>query len=110
MITVPEWVQVHAFVVDIANRLNSLNTVLQGCNNVVTQYYDGIGAFRYKFVLWGMPLTSNNPAHIRCLKDLFNAGSADDFGQCKDNISSLLHILEWRFQVFNELETIQNPL
>ena len=43
--------------------------------------------------------------NFTCQKDLFNAGCVEDLGQYKDMISSLLQQFEWRFQVFDELET-----
>ena len=47
-----EWVQDLAFMVDITQHLNTLNTSLQGCNNLVTQYEDSIRAFKIKLSLW----------------------------------------------------------
>lgn len=41
-----EWVQDLAFLVDITQHLNTLNTTLQGCNKVVTQNEDSIRAFK----------------------------------------------------------------
>ena len=40
-----------AFMVDILEYLNIINKQLQGCNKVVTQYYDNIPAFKLKLSL-----------------------------------------------------------
>ena len=64
-----KWVQL-VFAVDITDHLNNLNEILQGCNKVVTQYYDHIGDLKSKLALWEMPLSKYNPSHFPCLKDL----------------------------------------
>ena len=83
------WVQNLALAVDITDHLNNMNRMLQGCNKDVTQYYDNMQAFKSKLSLWEMQLSNNNPAHPPCLKHLWDA-CADDLGQQKENVSSLL--------------------
>ena len=93
-----------AFTVDIPDHLDNQNIMLQCCSKVVTWCHDNICAFKSTLSLWGMRLLSNNPAHFSCLRDLFNAGSAEEFGQYKENISSLLQQSEWHFHEFDKLE------
>lgn len=59
-----EWVQDLAFMVDITQHLNTLNTTLQGLNRVVTQYYDSISAFKMKLSLWETQLSNGDAAHF----------------------------------------------
>ncbi len=56
--------------VDVTEHLNNLNKVLQGCNKVVTQYYDSICAFKLKLSFWATQLTGGDAAHFPCLKDV----------------------------------------
>ena len=46
-----EWMQDLAFMVDVTEHLNNLNKIPQGCNKVVTQYYDCICAFKVEAVI-----------------------------------------------------------
>lgn len=58
----PEWLQDLAFMVDMTERLNNLNKMLQGRKKVVTQYYDAICAFKLKLTLWERQLSSGAAA------------------------------------------------
>ena len=100
-----KWVHDFVFVMDITDHLNNLSRMLQGCKKVVIQYYDNVLAFKSKLALWEIHLSNNNPAHFPCLKDLSNAGGAEDLGQHKEKISSLLQQFQWRFHEFDEQET-----
>ena len=84
----PEWLLNLAFVGDITVHINNQKRMLQG-NEVVTQYYDNIRGFKSELALWESQLSINNPANFPCLKDLCNAGSAENLDQYRDKISSL---------------------
>ena len=60
----PQWVQDLAFMVDITQRLNNLNKMLQGRRKIVTQYNDSIRAFKLKLSLWETQLSSGETAHF----------------------------------------------
>ena len=101
----PEWVQDLAFTIDVTAHFNCLSRFLQGCNKVASEYYDNIRAFMSMHHLWEMQLSNNNPSHFPCLDDLYNAEGAESLFQLKEEISSLFHEFEQRFQVCHELET-----
>uniref|UniRef100_A0A0E9XBG8 HAT C-terminal dimerisation domain-containing protein n=1 Tax=Anguilla anguilla TaxID=7936 RepID=A0A0E9XBG8_ANGAN len=102
-----EWVQDLAFMVDITQHLNTLNTTLQGRNRVVTQYYDSISAFKMKLSLWETQLSNGDTAHFSCLTAVRPEAPDrpnNDLEKYKDNITDLLREFEQRFQVFSELK------
>ncbi|KAG6937248.1 GTF2I repeat domain containing 2 [Chelydra serpentina] len=65
-----EWLQDLAFMADITEYLNSLNTRMYGCKQVVTEYYDNICAFAIKLQLWEKQLSQCNLAHFPIQKSL----------------------------------------
>ena len=100
-----EWVQDLAFMVDITQHLNTLNTILQGRNRVVTQYEDSIRAFKIKLSLWEAQLSRGDTEHFSCLTAVRpKAPNRTDVEKYKENITDLLREFERRFQVFTELE------
>lgn len=102
-----EWVQDLAFMVDITQHLNTLNTTLQGRNRVVTQSDDSIHAFKMKLSLWETQLSNGDTKHFSCLTAV-RLKAPDrpdgDLDKYKDNITDLLRQFERTFQVFSELE------
>lgn len=48
----PEWTRDLAFLVDITKHLNVMNVNMQGCNKLVTEYYDSVRAFQSKRASW----------------------------------------------------------
>ena len=58
-----QWVQDLAFMVDITQRLNNLNKMLQGRRKIVTQYNDSIRVFKLKLSLWETQLSSSDTVH-----------------------------------------------
>ena len=92
--------------VDVTEHLNNLNKMMQGHNNVVTQYYDSICAFKLKLSLWEMQLAGGDAAHFPCLKDVCATQHGVDMKRFKDTIMRLLREFEQRFQIFGELEQV----
>ena len=43
-----EWINNLAFMVEMTEHLNSLNKKMQGCNKLVTQFYDSVCAFKFR--------------------------------------------------------------
>lgn len=82
-----EWVQDLAFIVDITQHLNTLNTTLQGRNKVVTQNEDSIRA-------WEAQLYNSDTGHFPCLTAVRpKAGDRidGDMNKYKGSITDLLH-------------------
>ena len=65
-----EWMENLAFMVDVTEHLNTLNKQLQGCNEIVTQFYDNIVAFKLKLSILKTKLPNDDAAHFPCLKYL----------------------------------------
>lgn len=100
-----EWVHDLAFMVDITQHLNTLNTKLQGRDKVVTQYEDDIRAFKMKVSLWEAQLSRGDLEHFPCLTAVrSNAPYCTGAENYKANIADLLQEFERRFQVFHELK------
>ena len=89
--------------VDVAERLNKLNKMLQGRNHVVTQYYDSLFVFKLKLSLWETQLVGADAAHFPCLKDLCATQHAAGKKRFKDEITGLLWEFEQHFEIFGEL-------
>ena len=103
-----EWVQDLAFMVDVTEKLNELNTKLQGRDKLVTQYYDHICAFKMSLSLWETQLASGDAVHFASLKSMCAGRTAQqrvrDMKRYKDKIAALMQEFEQRFQIFGELE------
>lgn len=63
-----EWLNDLAFMVDITEHLNWLNTKMQGRDKLVTEFYDSVRAFELKLNLWEKQLPLGNFAHFPTLK------------------------------------------
>ena len=85
--------------------LNNLNKMLQGHKKVVTQCYDSTRRFELKLTLWETQLSSGDPAHFPCLKDVHVTRVNADMKWYKDKIRGLLGEVERRFQISGQLET-----
>ena len=83
---------------DIAVHLNNLNRMLEGRHKVVSMCYNNIQVFKCILALWEMTQSNNNPALFPCLRDLCNAGSAEDLVHYKDKISSVFNNLSGAFK------------
>ncbi|KAK2847545.1 hypothetical protein Q5P01_010544 [Channa striata] len=82
------WVQDLAFMVDITQHVNRLNTTLQGCN-------------RMKLSLWRTQLSNGDTVHFSCLTAVCLKAQDrpdNDLDKYKDNITDLLREFEQRFQ------------
>ncbi|XP_066213931.1 general transcription factor II-I repeat domain-containing protein 2-like [Saccopteryx leptura] len=92
-----------AFLTDVTQHLNALNSELQGSKQLITVMFDRIKSFRCKLTLWASQLTGGNMAHFSALKSL---GAVDL--QCLKDYADMLTRLrddfEHRFQEFMALE------
>ena len=63
-----QWLCDLAFLVDITEKLNNLNTALQGKDQLVHEMFGSIRAFELKLQLWQTQLQAGNIAHFPSLK------------------------------------------
>ena len=70
-----KWVQDLAFMVDITEHLNLLNTKMQGRNQFVTNIYGLIRGFEKKLQLFESQLKAGNLVHFQTLKCLQDTAS-----------------------------------
>ncbi|XP_073694049.1 general transcription factor II-I repeat domain-containing protein 2-like [Garra rufa] len=100
----PEWVRDLAFMVDVTEHLNMLNTKMQGRNKVVTDYYDCIRAFEMKLDLWATQLSQANQTNFPSLKSVYTTRDKAIMDKYKEKIVGLQNEFQNRFQVFSKLE------
>ena len=63
-----KWMTDFAFLVDITNHLNMLNSKMQGMNQFINVLYEYIYAFNVKLQLWKLQLKENNSVHVPTLR------------------------------------------
>ena len=63
-----KWMTDFAFLVDITNHLNMLNSKMQGMNQFINVFYEHIYAFEVKLQLWEHPLKESNCVHFPTLR------------------------------------------
>ena len=96
------WLMDLAFLVDITTHLNELNTKIQGKNQIVTQLYEHIKAFRLKLRLWERQLLENKASHFPCLNKFITNGTASiDLSQFAEEISILKTEFSQRMACFD---------
>jgi hypothetical protein len=59
-----------AFLIDLTQHLNELNTKLQGKDHLVTDLYSFIKAFEAKLKLWEFQIRNNNYSHFEICKEV----------------------------------------
>ena len=100
-----EWLQDLAFMVDITEHWIIWTKCCKAIKKVVTQCYDSTRRFELKLTLWETQLSSGDPAHFPCLKDVHVTRVNADMKWYKDKIRGLLGEVERRFQISGQLET-----
>ena len=78
----PVWLFDLAFLVDITNHLNVLNTRLQGKNQLISQLYAHVSSFQCKLTLFRSQLNSGNCNHFPNYKKM-----AEKFNKTAINFS-----------------------
>ena len=63
-----KWMTDFAFLVDITNHLNMLNSEMQGMNQSINVLYEHIYAFEVKLQLWELQLEESNCVHFPTLR------------------------------------------
>ncbi|XP_072377810.1 general transcription factor II-I repeat domain-containing protein 2-like [Diabrotica undecimpunctata] len=66
----PDWLCDLAFLVDITNHLNVLNTRLQGKNQLISQLYAHVSSFQCKLTVFRSQLNSGNYNHFSNYKKM----------------------------------------
>lgn len=101
----PDWLCDLAFLVDITNHLNVLNTRLQGKNQLISQLYAHVSSFQCKLTLFRSQLNSGNYNHFPNYKKM-----AEKFNKTAINFSYVekLDILIQSFQDrFSEFKKVK---
>uniref|UniRef100_A0A671KZD1 SPIN-DOC-like zinc-finger domain-containing protein n=1 Tax=Sinocyclocheilus anshuiensis TaxID=1608454 RepID=A0A671KZD1_9TELE len=65
-----KWLSDLAFLVDVTELLNVLNVQLQGKDQIITQLFDHVKAFKQKLLLLRRRLSAGNLAHFPCLREV----------------------------------------
>ncbi|KAM5138852.1 general transcription factor II-I repeat domain-containing protein 2A-like [Mantella aurantiaca] len=98
-----------AFLTDITQSLNTLNTNLQEREQNVSQLYKHISAFRNKLMLLKLNLLRNELIHFNCCSELFyemkDSGTILNFNRFIPKIEVLIENFNARFQELNELNS-----
>eukprot|EP00079_Xenopus_tropicalis_P025450 XP_012818727.1 PREDICTED: general transcription factor II-I repeat domain-containing protein 2-like [Xenopus tropicalis] len=95
-----KWLMDLAFLVDITQRLNVLNKMLQGQGQLVSAAYDNVRAFSTKLVLWKSQLSQTNLCHFPACKELVDAGIPFSGEKYVDAIFKLEKEFDHRFADF----------
>ena len=101
----PDWLFDLAFLVDITNHLNVLNTQLQGKNQLISQLYAHVSSLQCKLTLFKSQLNSGNCNHFPNYKKM-----AEKFNNTAINFSFVekLDILIQSFQDrFSEFKKVK---
>ncbi|KAL2087322.1 hypothetical protein ACEWY4_018381 [Coilia grayii] len=97
------WISDLAFLVDITEFLNALNLQLQGKDQIITQLYDHVRAFKQKLLLLIRHLSTENLAHFPSLKEV--GWKEDSAPKYIDILNNLVHEFDSRFEDFKENAT-----
>ena len=92
-----------AFLTDLTDLLNVLNTKLQGRKQLITQMFDNVKAFQIKLTLWKKQLSVRNLVHfsnLNCLETV----EPTSLKEYPDIISNLQMQFNRRFQDVRVLE------
>jgi hypothetical protein len=92
-----------AFLTDITEHLNDLNTKLQGKDQIITQMYDHIKSFKVKLSLWNKQISTGNFSHFNTLKSLKKI-EPNCLKVYSGILNDLIQQFETRFKDFKALE------
>lgn len=91
-----DWLTDLCFLVDITEKLNQLNTDLQGKDNLIIDACNFIKAFKRKLLLFECQLKNNNAQHFPVLFS-FSKNKTKDFSKYSNEIKKLIAAFESRF-------------
>ncbi|KAI7791300.1 putative general transcription factor II-I repeat domain-containing protein 2-like [Triplophysa rosa] len=96
-----KWLSDLAFLVDITELLNVLNVLLQGKDQIITQLFDHVKAFKQKLLLLKRHLSAGILAHFPCLRE---AGMMKEKVPEYDAVlSNLIQEFDRRFEDFRHI-------
>lgn len=105
--TIPEledeqWLLDLAFLTDISSHLNTLNTVLQGKDHLITDMVSAVYAFQEKLRLFKLQLESGNVAHFPTCEKMFPVGEnrKSVTATYASHVAALLAEFQGRFRNF----------
>ena len=102
----PEWINDLAFLVDITRYLNELNTKLQGKDQLITDLFSHINAFKVKLLLFKNHLKNENITHFNTFKVVKERYSTLEFSYVK--YVGILSLIEDQFkQRFTDCQKIR---
>ena len=91
--------------VDITKHLSDLNLQLQGKDQIITNMFDQVNAFKSKLILWEKHLKDNNLAHFStCNMQNLHLGEMASYEKYAEKILSLRNEFKTRFKDFKSLE------
>ncbi|KAK0155945.1 General transcription factor II-I repeat domain-containing protein 2 [Merluccius polli] len=100
------WISNLAFLVDITELLNILNLQLQGKDQIISQLYDHVRAFKQKLLLLSRHLSTGNLAHFPSLREV--GLMEEDKPKYLDILSNL--VVEFDFKKMQQhLSCLRNP-
>jgi len=99
-----EWLLDLFFLVDIVEKLNQLDTSLQGKDNLIIDSCDYINAFQKKLLVFELYLKNNNVQHFPFLTELKNSKHIDSIEYVKE-IRKLIAAFESRFTNLDKYKT-----
>lgn len=94
------WLLDLAFLVDITNHLNDLNTKLQGQDQLIHNLYDHIKGFQTKLKLWESQLSKNITVHFPNLTDCITEANLANMKKFNEHIIALKTQFSARFADF----------
>lgn len=110
----PDWLCDLAFLVDITNHLNVLNTRLQGKDQLISQLYSHVSSFQCKLSLFRTQINSANYGHFPNYKKIMEKFNKTDVNFAHvEKIDILIQGFENRFVDFKKvkplLDIFSNP-
>lgn len=103
----PEFLVQLAFLTDLINHLNILNSSLQGKNQTISILVGIINGFRSKLKLFKQTLENKSLAHFPSCLQLADEFKDNDFSSCICQIQELIDEFNTRFQ---EIENLKSSL
>jgi len=88
--------------VDITKHLSDLNLQLQGKDQIITNMFDQVNAFKGKLILWKKQLKDNY--FPICNMESLNLGKMTSYEKYAEKILSLRNEFETKFKDFKSLQ------
>lgn len=103
----PEFLVQLAFLTDLTNHLNILNSSLQGKNQTISDLLSIINGFRSKLKVFKQTLEDKNLIHFPSCLQLAEEFKESDFSSCNSQIQQVIDEFNTRF---DEIENLKSSL